>query len=141
MAIFKFCKAIFQGVPIQLYNHGDMQRDFTYIDDVVEGVFRILYKPPGSGSNEGQPAEVSAPYRIYNIGNHHPVELRKLIQILETKIGRRALLQCLPMQPGDVPVTYADTAELSRTVDYHPHTSLEDGLSRFVDWYREHYKL
>jgi UDP-glucuronate 4-epimerase len=140
MALFKFCKAILEGTAIEVYNHGRMSRDFTYIDDVVEGVVRILQAPPCS--SPGEPAHGSpAPYRIYNIGHNQPVELLKLIRVLEEKIGRKATLQFLPMQPGDVPVTFADIEELSRTVNYRPATSVEEGISRFVDWFRSFYRL
>lgn len=139
MAMFKFCKSIFEGTPIDLYNHGDMLRDFTYIDDVVEGVIRILEKPPVRRRSKDGPA--AAPYRIFNIGNHRPVEVKKLIQMLESKIGKKALVKPLPMQPGDVPVTYADVDKLKNAVGFSPHTTLEDGVDRFVAWYREYYKL
>jgi len=136
MAMFKFCKAILEETPIEVYNQGKMLRDFTYIDDVVEGVVRIAEPPPDPQTSHDQ-----TPYRIYNIGNNQPVELAKLIHILEEKIGKRAKVKWLPMQPGDVPVTYAAIDELSRAIGYHPHTTIEDGVSRFVDWYREYYKL
>src|SRR5215471_19221778 len=139
MAMFKFCKSIFEGTAIDLYNQGDMLRDFTYVDDVVEGVIRILDKPPLR-----RPAEsdgVTAPYRVFNIGNNRPVEVKKLIHLLENKIGRKAKVKCLPMQPGDVPVTYADVDELSNAVGFRPHTTLEEGVDRFVNWYRDFYKL
>lgn len=141
MALFKFCKAILEGAAIEVYNHGRMLRDFTYIDDVVEGVVRVLEIPPGGGS-PGNPAHgSSAPYRIYNIGNNQPVEVTRLISVLEQKIGKKATLQLLPMQPGDVPMTFADTEKLSRSTGYRPATPIEEGVSRFVDWYRSYYKL
>jgi UDP-glucuronate 4-epimerase len=140
MALFKFCKAIFEGTPIEAFNQGHMLRDFTYIDDVVEGVIRVLEKPPSPGSHD-QTDNVSAPYRVYNIGNNQPVELTKLIHLLEKKIGKKAVIELLPMQPGDVPSTCADIDELSRSVGYRPHTPIEEGVSRFVDWYREYYRL
>ena len=139
MAMFKFCKAIFEGSPIDLYNDGDMLRDFTYVDDVVEGVVRILEKPPARKAEENQ--GVTAPYKIFNIGNNRPVEVKKLIQLLENKIGKKARLRSLPMQPGDVPVTYADVDELSKEVGFRPRTSLEEGVDRFVNWYREYHKV
>jgi UDP-glucuronate 4-epimerase len=135
MAMFKFCKAILKGDPIDVYNHGKMLRDFTYVDDVVEGIVRAMNNPPISES-----AQSSAPNRVFNIGNNQPVELGRLIQVLEDKIGKKARLNMLPMQPGDVPTTYADIDELSRAVGYRPHTPIEVGVSRFVDWYREHYQ-
>ncbi len=142
MALFKFCKAIFQGDPIDLYNHGHMLRDFTYIDDIVEGVVRIVQKPPApaSASSERE-GESVPPYRIFNIGNNQPVELTRLIEILENKTGRKALTRGLPMQPGDVPVTFADIDELVKKIEYRPRVPIEEGVGRFVDWYREYYKV
>ena len=138
MALFKFCNAIFQGRPIEVYNHGHMRRDFTYIDDVVESVVRLLEKPP---CNDERQNGASAHYRIYNIGNHQPVELMDMIHVLEEKIGRKAKIEFLPMQPGDVPATYADNEELSAEIDYRPATPIQVGISRFVDWYREYHKV
>jgi UDP-glucuronate 4-epimerase len=140
MAIFKFCKAIFEGSPIDVYNHGHMKRDFTYIDDVVEGVIRIMETPPCSTLQDRPDGVSSAPYRLYNIGNNQPVDLARLIQVLEEKIGAKAIIQLLPMQPGDVPTTFADIDRLSQAVGYRPNTPIEEGVSRFVDWYREYYK-
>ena len=140
MALFKFCKAILEGAPIDVYNHGHMLRDFTYIDDVVEGIVRILQVPP-SALEADSVHGTSARYRIFNIGNNQPVELRKLISTLEEKIGKKAILRFLPMQPGDVPTTYADIEALSQIVDYRPATSIEKGVSEFVDWYRGYYQL
>jgi UDP-glucuronate 4-epimerase len=134
MALFKFCKAILEGTPIDVYNQGQMQRDFTYVDDVVEGVVRAMDKP-------ASPDDQAAPYQIYNIGNHQPVELLRLIQVLEQKIGRKAVMKSLPMQPGDVPVTYADIDKLAAAIGYRPQTSIEEGVGRFVDWYRDYYKV
>lgn len=134
MAIFKFCKAILEGTPIEVYNQGRMLRDFTYIDDVVEGVLRVAGQPPISSKDR-------PPYLIYNIGHNQPVELTKLIQLMEEKIGKKAIVRYLPMQPGDVPVTYAAIDELSQATGYRPDTPIEQGVSRFVDWYREYYKL
>lgn len=136
MAIFKFCKAILEGTAIEVYNEGKMLRDFTYIDDVVEGVVRVMERSPDSHLPPDH-----APYRIYNIGNNEPVELAKLIQVLEEKTGKRAKTERLPMQPGDVPITYAAIDELSSAIGYRPHTPIEEGVSRFVKWYREYYKV
>jgi len=133
MAMFKFCQAILEGKPIEVYNYGNMQRDFTYIDDVVEGVVRIMEKAPPDGD--------SPPYRVYNIGNHQPVELKKLISLLEEKTGKKAVVEWRPMQLGDVPVTYADIDELSRAVGFQPRTPIDEGVSRFVDWYRAYYRI
>jgi UDP-glucuronate 4-epimerase len=139
MAIFKFCKAIFAGAPITVYNHGHMQRDFTYVDDIVQGIVRILQAPPEplTGSND---SNVSPYYRIYNIGHNQPVELLTLIRLLEEKIGRKANIEMLEMQPGDVPVTYADIGRLATQFGYTPQTSIEEGIGRFVDWYRAYFK-
>jgi UDP-glucuronate 4-epimerase len=140
MALFKFCKAIFDGTPIQVYNHGRMLRDFTYIDDAVEGVIRLMEKPPSASTNGDETGTASVPYRIYNIGNSQPVELVRLIRVLEDKIKKKAIIQWLPMQAGDVPVTCAETEELLRNVGYRPKTPIEEGVSRFVDWFREYYE-
>ncbi|MBI2383804.1 MAG: NAD-dependent epimerase [Gammaproteobacteria bacterium] len=143
MAPLKFTKAIFEGRPIEVYNHGRMQRDFTYIDDIVEGVVRTLDRVPApdaawSGAHP-DPGGSSAPYRIYNIGNHTPVGLLRFIEVLETAIGRPAIKQLMPIQPGDVEATYADVGDLARDVGFAPHTPIEDGLARLVAWYREYY--
>ena len=140
MAIFKFSKAILEGTPIEVYNNGHMLRDFTYIDDVVEGVLRTIDKPPASEPDNDESGAVSPKYRIYNIGNNQPVQLTKLIEIIEEKVGKKATIKWLPMQPGDVPVTYADIDALVNTVGYRPHTPIQEGVSRFVDWYRNYYK-
>ena len=140
MALFKFCKCILEGSPIEVYNSGRMLRDFTYIDDIVEGVVRIMDILPQKGREEAG-GEASVHYRIYNIGNNQPVELTKLIEILEQKIGKKAATKMLPMQPGDVPITYADIDELSAVAGYRPHTPIEVGVGRFVDWYREYYRV
>jgi UDP-glucuronate 4-epimerase len=140
MAIFRFCKAILEGTPIEVYNNGHMLRDFTYIDDVVEGVLRTIEKLPASDPDSDESGAVSLKYRIYNIGNNQPVQLTKLIEIIEEKIGKKATIKWLPMQPGDVPVTYADIDALTSTVGYRPHTPIQEGVSRFVDWYRDYYK-
>ena len=140
MAMFKFCKAILEGSPIEVYNHGNMRRDFTYIDDVVEGVIRTMENPPVSASQNSGETLSSAPHRVYNIGNNQPVDLSRLIQIFEEKLGKKANTRLLPMQPGDVPITYADVDSLAQAVDYRPKTPIEEGVSRFVDWYRGYYK-
>ena len=143
MALFLFTDAIIKGRPIDVFNHGQMQRDFTYIDDIVEGVVRVAARPaqadpdwsgasPDSGSS-------FAPWRVYNIGNHSPVELLHFIRTIEEKLGRKAQLNLLPLQPGDVPATCADVADLMRDVDFKPATPIEVGISRFIDWYREYY--
>lgn len=143
MALFIFTKAILEGRPIDLFNQGQMRRDFTYIDDIVEGIFRVM-KRTAAPAPEWDPANPdtgssSAPYRLYNIGNHEPVELVELIRILEASLGRRAETRLLPMQPGDVPATYADVDDLARDVGFRPRTSLAEGVGKFVQWYREYY--
>ena len=141
MAIFKFCKAILEGTPIEVYDNGQMLRDFTYIDDVVEGVLRTIKKLPAGEPDSDQRSAISPQYRIYNIGNNQPVQLTKLIEIIEEKIGKKATIKWLPMQPGDVPVTYADIDALTSTIGYRPYTPIQEGVSRFVDWFRQYYKL
>lgn len=145
MAYFKFTKAILEGKPIDVYNHGQMRRDFTYIDDIVEGVIRVadnIPQPNTAWSGEHpDPGSSTAPYRIYNIGNHSPVELGRFIEVLETVIGRKAEKRYLPMQPGDVHATYADVDDLTRDVGFKPSIGIEEGLSRFVTWYRAFYNV
>lgn len=138
MAYFKFVQAITQGQPIDVYNFGKMKRDFTYIDDVIEGVVRVMSKPPQAPLN---PATSTAPYKIYNIGNNKPVELLQFIEVIEKALGKTAIKNLLPMQPGDVPCTYADVDDLIKDVGFKPTTSIEEGLGHFVKWYQEHYNL
>lgn len=143
MAYFSFTKAILEGSPINIFNHGRMRRDFTYIDDIIEGIVRIMDRAPASNqtwNNENpDPATSSAPYRIYNIGNNNPVELGTFIEILEEKLGKKAHKNLLPMQPGEVMVTYANVDDLMCAVGFKPQTAIEDGLERFVAWYRNYY--
>ena len=139
MSVFLFTKAIFAGDPIDVFNHGHMQRDFTYIDDIVEGVVRLLDVIPAPRDVPGSSSR--APYRIYNIGNHQPVELLRMIEVLESAIGKPAVKRMLPMQPGDVPATYADVDDLQQAVGFRPDTTLEYGLARFVEWYRQFYSV
>jgi UDP-glucuronate 4-epimerase len=138
MAYFKFANAIAQGKPIEVYNFGRMQRDFTFIDDIIEGVVRVMTKIPTSNSNPS--LNSNAAYKLYNIGNNNPVELMQFIEILEQLLNRSAIKTFLPMQPGDVPLTYADVNDLMQDVGFKPQTSLEEGLSRFVQWYRDYYE-
>jgi UDP-glucuronate 4-epimerase len=138
MAYFKFVKAISEGKPIDVYNYGKMKRDFTYIDDVIEGVMRVMYKPPEANSSVA--ATSIAPYKIYNIGNNSPVELMTFIEVLEQALGKTAQKNLLPMQPGDVPCTYADVDDLIKDVGFKPSTPIDEGLHHFVNWYREYYK-
>ena len=143
MAYYSFTRKILAGEPIEVFNQGRMQRDFTYIDDVTEGVYRTLLRvPAGDPAWDGaapDPATSRAPYRIYNIGNHSPVELTRFIAVLEGLLGRKAVQRLLPMQPGDVVATYADVSDLARDVGFEPSTPIEVGLERFVRWYREHH--
>lgn len=140
MAYFKFVRAIEAGNPIDVYNFGKLQRDFTYVDDVVEGIVRVMHHPPKPVAvTETEAAIAPATYKLYNIGNHRPVELLYFIQVLEQLLGKEAQKNMLPMQPGDVLTTYADVEDLMRDVGFAPQTSIETGLKRFVDWYREYY--
>jgi len=145
MALFIFTKAILSGEPISLFNHGRMQRDFTYITDIVEGVVSVLDRPaePNLDWNSDAPdtATSSAPYKLYNIGNNSPVELGRLVAILEEALGAKALKKLVDMQPGDVPATFADVDALADDVGFKPSTSIEDGVARFVEWYRQFYQL
>lgn len=145
MALFLFTKAILEGKPIDVFNHGKMQRDFTYVDDIVEGVVRVLDRPaqpdPQWSSDSPDPGGSSAPYRLYNIGNHQPVELLRFIEVLEQTLGRKAEKNFLPLQAGDVPATYADVADLMRDTGFKPATPIETGIARFVEWYRGYYKV
>jgi len=142
MAYFKFVQAIEAGDPINVYNFGKMQRDFTYIDDVIEGVVRVMYHPPQVGPHGSAPLDASAshaPYKIYNIGNNSPVELLTFIEVIEKALGKTAQKNLLPIQPGDIPVTYADVDELIKDVGFKPTTSIDQGIHHFVQWYRDYY--
>lgn len=137
MAYFSFTKKILNGEEIDVFNNGEMQRDFTYIDDIVEGISRIIDKVPETQSSIISSAK--APYKVYNIGNNQPVTLRRFITAIEDACGRKAKENLLPMQAGDVPTTYADVDELINDIDFKPDTSIEDGISKFVNWYNEYY--
>ncbi|MBS3778887.1 MAG: NAD-dependent epimerase [Desulfovermiculus sp.] len=143
MALFLFTDAILQDRPIQVFNHGQMERDFTYIDDIVEGVVRVIHRTPRSNpdwdSNNPDPSSSPAPYRLYNIGNNNSVQLMHFIQALEDCLGRKARKEYLPLQPGDVPRTYADVQDLIEDVGFQPNTPIEKGIQEFVRWYREYY--
>ena len=144
MALFLFTKAILEGKSIDVFNYGKMRRDFTYIDDIVEGVVRTLdhtaqANPDWSGADP-DPGTSNAPYRLYNIGNNNPVELLHLIETLEKALGKTAEKNLLPIQPGDVPATYADVDDLTRDVGFKPSTSIEDGVGRFVEWYKGYFQ-
>jgi UDP-glucuronate 4-epimerase len=142
MALFLFTRAILAGEPIDVFNEGRMRRDFTYIDDITEGVVRVADRVPQPdlawSGEKPDPGTSRAPYRIYNIGNNQPVELLRLIEVLEAALGRRAVKRWLPMQPGDVPATCANVDDLMRDVGFRPSTTIEDGVNRFVAWYREY---
>ncbi len=145
MALFLFTRAIIAGEPIKVFNHGRMQRDFTFIDDIVEGVVRVLDKPaqanPDFDSAAPDPGSSSAPYRIYNIGNNQPVLLLDYIAAIEKALGMQAEKELLPMQPGDVPATYADIDALEAAVGYRPATPVDAGVAKFVEWYRDYYRV
>ena len=143
MALFLFTKAILEGNPIDVFNEGRMQRDFTYIDDIIEGVIRVsdsVAAPnPAWTGQQPDPGTSLAPFRLYNIGNHNPVELLHFIDVIGQCLGKTVQKRLLPMQPGDVPATYADVDDLRRDVGFHPATPIEEGVRRFVDWYRSYY--
>ena len=144
MALFLFTRAILAGEPINVFNNGNMERDFTYVDDIVEGVVRVIFTVPSgttewSGDNP-DPATSYCPYRVYNIGNNNKQKLMHYIEVLEDCLGRKAVKNFMPLQPGDVPATYADVDDLVSDLDYKPDTTLEYGISKFVDWYREYYR-
>jgi UDP-glucuronate 4-epimerase len=145
MAMFIFAKAILGGQPIKLFNHGNMRRDFTYIDDVSQAVVRLLDRPPHGNPNwngeRPDPATSAAPWKIYNIGNNNPEDLMHVVSLLEKEFGRTAIKEMLPMHPGDVPATYADIEDLSRDIGFRPSTTIEDGIKRFAKWYRDYHKL
>ena len=145
MALFKFTKAILEGKPIDVYNNGQLSRDFTYIDDIVEGILRISDVIPQSSPEwkveQGTPATSSAPYCVYNIGNGQPVKLLDFIDALENALGRLAIKNMMPMQPGDVYATWAETEDLFVATGYHPQVAVQDGVNRFVDWYRDYYRI
>ena len=145
MALFLFTKAIFEDKPIDVFNYGEMQRDFTYIDDIVEGIVRVIDNPAKPNENfdavNPDPSSSSAPYKVYNIGNNAPVKLMDFIEALEKKIGKVAKKNMLPIQPGDVPSTYADVSDLIDDLGYKPQTSIQEGINNFVDWYIDFYNI
>jgi UDP-glucuronate 4-epimerase len=145
MALFKFTQNILAGKPIDVFNHGNHTRDFTYVDDIVEGVIRTMDRiarpDPAWNSDDPDPATSRAPYRVYNIGNNRPVELARYIEVIEEVLGKKAQKNLLPLQPGDVPDTYADVEDLVRDVGYRPATPVEEGVRRFIEWYRGYYKV
>lgn len=143
MALFLFTKAILAGQPIDMFNHGRMRRNFTYVDDIVEGIVRVIARPPAPDPNwnseTGDPSKSRAPYKIYNIGNTEPVELTAFIELIEAQLGKKALINSLPLQPGDVPMTFADVEDLMRDTGYQPSTPIATGIARFIEWYRSYY--
>jgi UDP-glucuronate 4-epimerase len=145
MAMWLFAKAIAEGTPIKLFNYGNMRRDFTFVDDVSEAVMRLLDRPPRGNpewsSQNPDPATSAAPWKIYNIGNNNPEEIMHVVKLLEMEFGRSAIKEMLPMQPGDVPVTYAEIEDLARDIGFRPATAIEDGVARFAQWYREYHKI
>jgi UDP-glucuronate 4-epimerase len=145
MAYFSFTRAMLAGEPIPVFNNGNMVRDFTYIDDIVEGVVRVLDRPPkaqpGWDEQHPDPATSWAPYRVFNIGNNRPVQLLDFIAALERSLGVKAKLEMMPMQPGDVPSTMADVSALEEAVGFRPKTTIDEGIARFVEWYRSYYRV
>jgi len=145
MALFKFTRGILEGKPIPVFNRGQMIRDFTYIDDIVEGVVRVIDQPaqpnPAWSGAAPDPATSRAPYKVFNIGNNNPVELMRYIRVLEDCLGKKAEMELLPMQDGDVPATYANTEALEAAVGFRPATPVEVGVRRFVDWYKQYYRV
>lgn len=145
MALFLFTKAIINGEPIKLFNNGEMVRDFTYVDDIVESIYRLLSKKasPNEEFDTNNPVTGSswAPYRIFNIGNSSPVPLSEYICAIEDVVGKKAIKEYLPMQPGDVPATEADTSSLEQWINFRPRTTIKEGVSKFVHWYRDYYNV
>jgi UDP-glucuronate 4-epimerase len=145
MALFKFTKKILAGEPIDVFNFGNHRRDFTYIDDIIEGVVRTMEKTPAPNpdwsGDDPDPATSKAPWRVYNIGNNRPVELMHYIEVIEECLGKKAEKNLLPMQPGDVPDTFADVSALTEEVGYKPDTPIEEGVRKFIEWYRNYYSV
>jgi len=145
LAIFRFVKWVIEGEPVRIYGDGKQSRGFTYVDDIVEGLVRVIDHPaapnPSWRAEAPDPATSRAPYRIYNIGNNQPVKLLRYIEVLEQALGKKAVLDLQPMQKGDVPATMADVSALEKAVDYRPGTPVEVGIPRFVEWYRSYYKV
>lgn len=145
MALFKFTKSIFEGEEIEIFNFGKHKRDFTYIDDIVNGIIKVIEKPPQKNPNwtglKPDPGSSRAPWKVYNIGNNSPVELEEFIKAIEDSIGLKAKKNFLPLQPGDVPDTYADISALEKDFNYRPNTSIYEGINKFIDWYRDYYRI
>lgn len=144
MALYLFTRAITEGKPINVFNHGKMRRDFTYIDDIIEGVFRVVHRIPEPNprwdGNAPDPGSSPAPYKLYNIGNNNTVELEQFISVLETALGQKAIRNYMDLQPGDVPATYANVDDLVRDVGFKPSTTIEDGIEKFIAWYKDYYR-
>ena len=145
MALFIFTKAILENKPIKVFNHGNMQRDFTYVDDIVEGIVRVMHHVPQKNNqwqqSKSEVSASSAPYKIYNIGNNSPVMLSEFIEAIENELGKTAIKELLPIQPGDVPATYADVSDLVRDVGYKPNTTVKEGVQKFISWYKKYYHI
>lgn len=145
MALFIFTKSILENKPIDVYNYGKMQRDFTYISDIVQGIIKVNDNPPIGNSNwdplNPDPSSSSAPYKIYNIGNSKPVELMSFVKTIEEELGKKAIINLLPIQPGDVPATYADVTDLIENFNYKPQVSVKEGIKNFIEWYRNFYSI
>jgi UDP-glucuronate 4-epimerase len=145
MALFIFTKAILDGRPIDVYNGGKMKRDFTYVDDIVEAIVQLIGKPPASNNDwdgfNPDPSSSFAPYRIFNVGNNQPVELLRFINIIEEKLGKKAIMNFLPMQEGDVPQSFADIDDTMKEIGFRPNTPIETGIDNFINWYKDYYKL
>jgi UDP-glucuronate 4-epimerase len=145
MAMFIFAKSILAGAPIKLFNHGKMRRDFTFVDDVSQAVVRLIDHPPAArpdwDARRPDPSSSAAPWKIYNIGNNRPEELTYVVALLEKELGKLAVRELLPMQPGDVEATYADISDLERDIGFRPSTAIEDGIARFAQWYREYHRV
>ena len=143
MALFLFTKAILNNQPINVFNHGKMIRDFTYVDDIVEGIVRVINNPPKGNpnwdANKPDPSSSPAPYKIYNIGNNNPVNLMDFIEAIESKLGKTAEKNMMPIQAGDVPATFADVSDLIENINYQPNTEIKDGVNSFIDWYKAYY--
>ncbi len=143
MALFLFTKAIIKGEPIKVFNHGNMMRDFTYIDDIIESIYRLLKRQPEPNpnwdGNHPDPGTSYAPYKVYNIGNNSPVKLMDFIAAIEEKIGMKAKKHFMPLQAGDVPQTYANVEDLYQDINFKPQTAIKDGVGKFIDWYIDYY--
>jgi len=145
MALFKFTKSIIEGKEIDVYNHGNMMRDFTYVDDIVEAISRLVERPARPNNewdgNDPDPGSSYAPYKVYNIGNNSPVRLMEFIEAIENKLNIEAKKNYMDLQPGDVPETYANVEDLFRDIDFKPETNIQDGVNNFVDWYIDYYDI